>query len=142
MASSPPFHPHPVDVHVGQRIRMLRKMRQMSQSELSDTIGLTFQQIQKYERGANRVSASMLFGIAEALEVKIAYFFEGLQPVREGQDSPAPVDRKIVDQLFLAPGGRDLADAFAAIRSAPVQRAIATLVKAVAANDADPPTDG
>ena len=70
--------PNPVDLHVGGRIRMRRKLLGVSQERLADDLGLTFQQVQKYERGANRVSASKLYEIAKSLQTSIAYFFEGL----------------------------------------------------------------
>ena len=70
---------HPVDVHVGQRVRQRRWMLGMTQQQLGDHVGIKFQQIQKYETGANRVSASRLFDIASTLNVPIAFFFEGLQ---------------------------------------------------------------
>lgn len=69
---------NPIDEHVGRRIRMRRKLLNMSQTELGDALGLTFQQVQKYERGANRVSASKLYETARTLKVEIGYFFEGL----------------------------------------------------------------
>lgn len=69
---------HPVDVHVGQRIRHHRWMMSMTQQDLAEKVGIKFQQIQKYETGANRVSASRLWDIAEALGVKISCFFEGI----------------------------------------------------------------
>jgi transcriptional regulator with XRE-family HTH domain len=69
---------HPVDVHVGKRIRHRRWMIGMTQQQLADKVGIKFQQIQKYETGMNRVSASRLWDISEALEVQIAFFFEGL----------------------------------------------------------------
>jgi transcriptional regulator with XRE-family HTH domain len=68
--------PNAVDVHVGSRVRMRRQLRGMSQEQLGKAIGLTFQQIQKYEHGTNRVSASRLYDMAEALDVPISYFFE------------------------------------------------------------------
>ena len=71
--------PHPVDEHVGARIKALRKTAGMSQEALATQVGVSFQQLQKYERGANRVSASKLFDIAEVLGVDISVFFEGLQ---------------------------------------------------------------
>ena len=70
--------PNPVDVHVGRRVRLRRKELGVSQAWLADRLGLTFQQVQKYERGANRISASKLYQIASVLEVPITYFFEGL----------------------------------------------------------------
>jgi transcriptional regulator with XRE-family HTH domain len=69
---------HPVDAHVGKRIRHRRWMVGMTQQQLADKVGIKFQQIQKYETGMNRVSASRLWDIAEALDVTIAFFFEGL----------------------------------------------------------------
>lgn len=69
---------HPVDAHVGKRIRHRRWMIAMTQQQLADKVGIKFQQIQKYETGMNRVSASRLWDIADALGVTIAFFFEGL----------------------------------------------------------------
>ncbi|HEX7799284.1 MAG TPA: helix-turn-helix transcriptional regulator, partial [Asticcacaulis sp.] len=69
--------PNPVDLHVGARVRMRRKFLGMSQEGLAETIDLTFQQVQKYERGSNRISASKLWEIAKALKAPVAYFFEG-----------------------------------------------------------------
>jgi transcriptional regulator with XRE-family HTH domain len=70
---------HPVDVHVGKRIRHRRWLIGMTQQQLAEAVGIKFQQIQKYETGANRVSASRLWGIAEALDVPVSFFFEGLE---------------------------------------------------------------
>ena len=69
--------PNPVDVHVGRRIRDRRKEARISQEKLAEHLGLTFQQVQKYEKGANRVSASKLYEIASALNASIEYFFRG-----------------------------------------------------------------
>jgi transcriptional regulator with XRE-family HTH domain len=71
-------NPHVVDSHVGQRLRVRRNMLGITQGDLGDKIGLTFQQIQKYERGANRISASRLFEISRALDVPITFFFENI----------------------------------------------------------------
>jgi transcriptional regulator with XRE-family HTH domain len=70
--------PNPIDRHVGLRIRMRRKELGISQEKLAESIGLTFQQVQKYERAANRVSASKLWEMARALNTSVAYFYEGL----------------------------------------------------------------
>jgi len=70
---------HPVDVHVGKRIRHRRWLVGMTQQQLAQHVGIKFQQIQKYETGANRVSASRLWDISETLEVRISFFFEGLE---------------------------------------------------------------
>jgi len=71
--------PNPIDVHVGQRIRQRRTLLGMSQERLAESIGLTFQQVQKYERGANRVGSSRLFDLARVLDVPISYFFEEME---------------------------------------------------------------
>ncbi len=68
--------PHPVDVHVGARVRMRRTLLGMSQTTLGEAIGLTFQQVQKYERGPNRIGASRLFELSWALDVPVEYFFD------------------------------------------------------------------
>lgn len=70
---------HPVDVHVGKRIRHRRWLVGMTQQQLAERVGIKFQQIQKYETGANRVSASRLWDIADALEVPVSFFFEGIE---------------------------------------------------------------
>lgn len=69
---------HPVDIYVGKRVRFRRKELGMTQTELGNMLDLTFQQIQKYEKGSNRIGASRLFEIAAGLDVEVAYFFEGL----------------------------------------------------------------
>lgn len=70
--------PRPVDVHVGQRLRQRRTLLGMSQEKLGEAVGLTFQQIQKYERGANRIGASRLFQLSQVLDVSVSYFFEDM----------------------------------------------------------------
>lgn len=81
---------HPVDVHVGKRIRHRRWMVGMTQQQLANEVGIKFQQIQKYETGMNRVSASRLWDIAEALNAPVAFFFEGFSE-EDGQEN-APAD--------------------------------------------------
>lgn len=79
--------PHLVDVHVGKRIRQRRWLIGMTQQKLADLVGIKFQQIQKYETGANRVSASRLWDIGEAMSVPVAFFFDGLRDSGELQSS-------------------------------------------------------
>ncbi|MBF0252046.1 MAG: helix-turn-helix transcriptional regulator [Alphaproteobacteria bacterium] len=77
LADRPPLGtPRPVDVHVGARLRQRRTLLGMSQEKLGESVGLTFQQIQKYERGANRIGASRLFQLSQVLDVSVSYFFE------------------------------------------------------------------
>ncbi|MBW4984253.1 helix-turn-helix domain-containing protein [Mameliella sp. CS4] len=86
---------HPVDVHVGKRIRHRRWLVGMTQQQLAERVGIKFQQIQKYETGANRVSASRLWDIAEALDVPVSFFFEGIEhenAAEEGAAESVPAD--------------------------------------------------
>lgn len=76
--------PHPVDVHVGSRLRLRRTLLGMSQEKLGHAIGLTFQQVQKYERGANRIGASRLYELSRALDVSVGFFFDELDPALVG----------------------------------------------------------
>src|SRR3989339_270854 len=79
IADRPPLGtPRPVDVHVGQRLRQRRTLLGMSQEKLGEAVNLTFQQIQKYERGANRIGASRLFQLGQVLDVSVSYFFEDM----------------------------------------------------------------
>ena len=81
---------HPVDGHVGQRMRHRRWMIGMTQQHLADAVGIRFQQIQKYETGANRVSASRLWDIASVMDVPVSFFFVGLENSVEAEDGAAP----------------------------------------------------
>ena len=101
------FGPDPVDVAVGARIRLLRKVRHLSQQALAESAGVTFQQIQKYERGANRVSASMLTRIAKALGVPVAEMFG------ENSEKSRAVDE--VADLLAEPGALELLRAYCAL---------------------------
>ncbi len=86
MAKSKPLYgrgtgkPHPVDVHVGARVRMRRTLLGMTQTDLGDAVGMSFQQVQKYERGTNRISASRLYGLSQVFDVTVEYFFEDMPP--------------------------------------------------------------
>jgi transcriptional regulator with XRE-family HTH domain len=126
--------PHPVDRHVGLHIRMRRKALGISQERLAEALGLTFQQVQKYERGANRVSASKLFEIARALKTNVAYFYEGLE-----DEAHEPAARGFIganaQQFLLTPEGLELAATFPKLRRASLRRKVLDLVRAVAEMD-------
>lgn len=126
--------PNPVDLHVGARIRMRRKLLGISQERLAEQLHLTFQQVQKYERGANRVSASKLYEIARALEAPVAYFFDGLADTGA---SPADGGAEYVHDLVMTPEGMELAAMFPKIRRGRVRRRVLDLVKALAEQDED-----
>lgn len=92
--------PHPVDVHVGKRVRHRRWLAGMTQQQLAESVGIKFQQIQKYETGMNRVSASRLWDIASALSVPVSYFFEGIGNTENSQaDVPGDIlaDKEALD---------------------------------------------
>ena len=88
---------HPVDTHVGNRIRHRRWMVRMTQEQLGDKVGVKFQQIQKYETGLNRVSASRLWDIADAMGVKIDFFFEGLAEGETAVVNDPTMDKEALD---------------------------------------------
>lgn len=85
----PPGTPNPVDVHVGGRVRLRRTLLGLSQEKLGEAVGLTFQQIQKYERGANRIGASRLFEFSRILEVPVSFFFDDMPDGRSAMDGRA-----------------------------------------------------
>ncbi|HTX51158.1 MAG TPA: helix-turn-helix transcriptional regulator [Caulobacteraceae bacterium] len=127
--------PNPVDLHVGARIRMRRRMQNVSQERLAAALGLTFQQVQKYERGANRVSASKLYEIASTLQAPISYFFDGLDdPTGDGAPSVGS-DEQTVHAFLMTTEGLDLARGFARIPRGRVRRRILELIRALASDD-------
>ncbi len=116
--------PHPVDIHVGSRLRAVRVRRGLSQTNLADKLGLTFQQVQKYESGANRISASKLFAISRIMGVTPDYFFEGLEYA--GGGGTAEVDLKAVRIAIM----------IAKISDKKIKKCLYGMIKAVAASDA------
>lgn len=128
--------PNPVDLHVGARIRMRRKLLGVSQEKLAEQLGLTFQQVQKYERGANRVSASKLYEIAKALQTSVAYFFDGLAETR-GDAQPSVLDggSEFMHELVMTPEGLELAALFPKLKRGRVRRRVLDLVKALAEDE-------
>ena len=122
--------PSSVDVHVGGRVRIRRRLIHMTQETLADLIDVTFQQVQKYERGSNRISASKLFAIADALEVPINYFFEGLDDT--GETSVAEGSEHNIQSFLRTSEGLELAKLFPRIARGPLRRRILELVRAAA----------
>lgn len=117
--------PSPIDVLVGERVRLQRLLIGMSQGMLGATVGVTFQQMQKYEKGTNRIGASRLLRIAEALGVPVGYFFGG--PAPSIPEEPAPT----VGMPFMAECIR-LNKAFLSIKNARLRRCIIELVRTIA----------
>lgn len=126
--------PHPVDRHVGLRIRMRRKELGISQEKLAEALGLTFQQVQKYERAANRVSASKLFEIARALNTSVAYFYVGLATGEELEAEPAAPNLQ-THAFLMTPEGAELAGLFPKLGRSRVRRKVLELVRAIAGAD-------
>ena len=130
--------PNPTDKHVGSRVRMRRMMLSMSQEKLGDALALTFQQVQKYEKGTNRIGASRLQQISQILQVPVSFFFEGAPAAVTigGQDglSEAPSPAYVAD--FLAtPDGLTLIKAFMKINDSKLRRRIVDLVEQIAGSD-------
>jgi transcriptional regulator with XRE-family HTH domain len=130
--------PNPTDVYVGGRIRLRRNMLGMSQEKLGESLGITFQQIQKYEKGTNRVGASRLQAIASILSVPVAFFFEDAPGSESGENKGLSEDSStsfVVDFLSSAEG-LQLNRAFARISNPKVRRKVIELAK-VLADDED-----
>src|SRR5262249_55240797 len=128
--------PNPIDKHVGSRVRMRRMMLSMSQEKLGDALGLTFQQVQKYEKGTTRTGASRLQQISHILQVPVAFFFEGapsLHPHTDGaREAPSPA---YVSDFLATSEGLALTKAFTRIKEPKLRRRIVDLVEEIAGED-------
>ena len=123
---SAPFEP--VDIHVGTRVKLRRKLLEMSQTKLGDAVGVSFQQIQKYERGANRIGASRLFEISQVLDVPISFFFDDMPEEIAGQPGAGTPDLNILGSSDAI----ELISAYFWIPSRTVRRSMRNLAKAIA----------
>ena len=128
--------PNPIDRHVGARVRMRRMLIGMSQEKLGEALGLTFQQVQKYEKGTNRISASRLQQISETLNIPLSYFFKGA-PVSDGvaqwRVSPrAGAEEIYASDFVMTAEGLSLNRAFARITDPKVRKKIVDLVATLA----------
>lgn len=125
--------PHPVDVHVGGQVRMRRVLLGMSQEKLGEELGLTFQQVQKYEKGSNRIGASRLFDVSRILEVPIAYFYEGLGGSSEQQGGLAEDSQsRYMAEFAQSNDCVQLMKAFIQIKQPHVRRSVIQFVKNLA----------
>ncbi len=129
--------PNPIDKHVGSRVRMRRMMLNMSQEKLGDALGLTFQQVQKYEKGTNRIGASRLQQIANILQVPVSFFFEGAphipgSPTSGMSEAPSPA---YVSDFLATSDGLSLTKAFMRIKNSKLRRRIVDLVEQIAGED-------
>ena len=133
--------PNPIDIHVGSRLRKQRVMLGMSQASLAEAFGLTFQQVQKYEKGANRIGASRLFQISKILDVPIQFFFEEAPHIGDG--SPArgmaePDSETFILEFLNSREGLELNRAFVKIGDAKVRKSVVDLVRALSAGSGTP----
>jgi transcriptional regulator with XRE-family HTH domain len=128
--------PNPIDKHVGSRVRMRRMMLSMSQEKLGGALGLTFQQVQKYEKGTNRIGASRLQQISQILQVPVAFFFEGAPTLHQPPDgtmtAPSPT---YVSEFLATSDGLALTKAFMRIKEPRLRRRIVDLVEEIAERD-------
>jgi transcriptional regulator with XRE-family HTH domain len=128
--------PNPIDKHVGSRVRMRRMMLSMSQEKLGGALGLTFQQVQKYEKGTNRIGASRLQQISHILQVPVAFFFEGAPNLHSQPDgtiaAPSPT---YVSEFLATSDGLALTKAFMRIKESKLRRRIVDLVEQIAEQD-------
>jgi transcriptional regulator with XRE-family HTH domain len=130
--------PNPIDKHVGSRVRMRRMMLAMSQEKLGDALDLTFQQVQKYEKGTNRIGASRLQQISHILQVPVSFFFEGAPTVptpgrADGvEEAPSPA---YVSDFLATSDGLALTKAFMRIDDSKLRRRIVDLVEHIAGRD-------
>jgi transcriptional regulator with XRE-family HTH domain len=145
MAKSKPRHghstgkPHPVDIHVGTRVRQCRTLLGMTQTGLGDALGLTFQQVQKYERGANRVGSSRLYDLSRVFDVPVGFFFDDM-PTAMATSSQAKRRGRIKKLPSYDPGfltkreTLELVRAYYKIEDAGVRKGVYQLIKGVAAD--------
>jgi transcriptional regulator with XRE-family HTH domain len=127
--------PNPIDRYVGSRVRMRRMMLGMSQEKLGNSLGLTFQQVQKYEKGTNRIGASRLQQISQILQVPISFFFEGApdQPARRDEAAETTPPPTYVADFLATSDGLALTRAFMRIDDPKLRRKIVELVEQMAA---------
>lgn len=126
--------PSPIDVHVGSRVRLRRTLLGMSQEKLGEAIGLTFQQVQKYERGANRIGASRLHDLARVLDVPVSFFFDDMPGPQTASAEPTPAEPGDPDPMAKRET-LELVRAYYRIADPIVRKRIFDLTKAVANND-------
>lgn len=130
---------NPVDAHVGSRVRLRRMLVGLSQEKLGDRMGLTFQQIQKYEKGVNRIGASRLYNLSQILEVPVQFFFEGA-PATNGSSASGfsqPETETFLYEFLNTRDGLELNRAFVRISDAQVRRSVVDLVRSIGQCETD-----
>jgi len=127
--------PSPTDQHVGARVRMRRKELAMSQEQLAEALGITYQQVQKCEKGANRIGASRLQQISQIFQVPVAFFFEGLPTLAPHDSSGSALSEAQIDDFISNSDGLRLIGAFMRIDNAALRRTIVMLVQEIAGDE-------
>jgi transcriptional regulator with XRE-family HTH domain len=125
--------PNPVDVYVGNRIRLGRKILSVTQEKLAENLGVTFQQVQKYERGLNRISASRLHQTAQILDVPVTFFFPEVEAADPATRADAGEDGSEVMSFLSSPEGLELNRAFSQIKDTGIRRRVLDLIRSMAA---------
>lgn len=130
-----PRSPNPVDTHVGTRVRLRRQIMKMSQEKLGNALGVTFQQVQKYERGSNRVGASRLWKMSQVLDVPVSFFYEGLGEAAPQAEFAEGDQTPVVYEFINSTDGVSLAMAVSKIKNKAVRRQILELARSLAADE-------
>jgi transcriptional regulator with XRE-family HTH domain len=140
-------HVNPIDEYIGGRIRMRRIVLDLTQTQIADALGVTFQQVQKYEKGKTRVSAGRLLCLCRLLRVRVGFFFDGapqalgLPNFAERGEESGPVSLDCLSDFLASPCGMDLAKAFTRISDARLRQAIVALVQQLASPPAEAQTE-
>ncbi len=136
--------PNPIDIHVGTRVRLRRMILGMSQEKLGESLGLTFQQVQKYEKGVNRIGASRLFDLAHVLGVPVQFFYEEAPNSTSVSSMAAGMAERpaesYVSEFLGSRDGLELNKAFSRIADPKIRRSIVELVRSISGEDADKPS--
>lgn len=131
--------PHPIDIHVGSRVKLRRMILGMSQETLGKSLGLTFQQIQKYEKGVNRIGASRMFELSQLLDVPVQFFYDGFGATSQAANGFAEGEAgETVMDLVNSPEGVQLCRYFSGIKDVEVRKRVLDLVKSIAETEGAP----
>lgn len=132
-----PRSANPIDTHVGTRLRLRRKVLKMSQERLGDALGVTFQQVQKYEKGTNRISASRLWKMSEVMDVPVSFFYDGLTDEIPATEFGENDQTAIVYDFINSTDGIALAMAVSKIQNKAVRRQILELARSLSGEDSE-----
>ena len=123
--------PHPIDVHVGSRVRLRRTLLGLNQTQLGERLGITYQQVQKYEQGVNRISASRLYQMTRILDVPVSFFFDDM-PLQTDDAVPHPVSSGVLGGVMLKRETLEFVRAYYRIGDPAARKGLSNLIKAMA----------